>query len=221
MQPMSYTRGWRPSLLGLCVIAMTATGCIGAVDRADFENIVQARGGGLVSGLPTGAVAALEQRLGTADLRATVILLTAPDSGRFQLVVVGQPAHVTRFLNAAGQLAGRNAVAHFRIQTPAQPDQLDDYTYRLEDLSKAEPVQVTADDLSASFAISEVTALSHLEQVVDTAIGESGLEDGTVPAILVHSDGTDVVITVNVTAPRGAAVARFDRTGAFREVRRV
>jgi hypothetical protein len=77
MQPMAQSRRWRTPVLGACVVAMTATGCAGAVDRADFEDIVHARGGGLVTALPGAAIAALRERLEVAHFQASVIMLTA------------------------------------------------------------------------------------------------------------------------------------------------
>jgi hypothetical protein len=201
---------------------MTATGCIGAVDRGDFEDIVRERGGGLVSALPTEAIAAVRERLSVTDFQVGVIMLTAPNSSQFRLVVPDQPDQLTRFLNGTHDFAGPQAVARLRIRVPQQPEQLDDYTFAQGALSAPSPVRVAAsDDLDGeSFAVSEVTGLSRLEEIVDTAIARSGLDNGYVSVILVNRFGRDILITVNVTSPRAEAVAQFDSTGAFIRVQR-
>ncbi|MFQ6329837.1 hypothetical protein ACLMAL_27385 [Nocardia sp. CWNU-33] len=219
---MTQTRRWRTSMLGACVVALTATGCIGAVDRGDFENLVHERGGGLVTALPAAAIEALRERLGVADFQTSVILLTAPNSSQLRIVVPDQPPQLTRFLSEKNNLAGPQAWAHLRIRVPQQSEQLDDYTFGQGSLSKPTPVQVSAsDDLDGeAFAVSEVTGLSRIEDVVDTALARSGLEQGYVSTILANRFGRDILITVNVTSPRAAAVAQFDRAGAFIRVQR-
>ncbi|MFD0360165.1 hypothetical protein ACFQZZ_01730 [Nocardia sp. GCM10030253] len=200
---------------------MTATGCIGAVDRADFEDIVHERGGGLVTALPTGAIAAVREHLGVADFQTSIILLTAPNSSQVRMVVPDRPTQLTRFLNGH-HLAGPQAVAHLRIRVPRQPEQLDDYTFTQGALSKPTPVQVAAsDDLDGeAFAAGEVTGLSRIEQIVDTALARSGLENGYVSTLLVNRFNRDILMTVNVTSPRAAAVAQFDSAGKFIRVQR-
>ncbi|MGV9674930.1 hypothetical protein ACWDSJ_06605 [Nocardia sp. NPDC003482] len=215
-------RRWGRWVLGPCVVALTATGCIGAVDRADFEQVVRARGGGLVAALPAGAVTALADRLGVADPEATVILLTAPESERFEIAMIDQPAHVTRFLGDGAGLASRNTTARLRIRDPRRSDQLDDYTYTLGALGEPTPVRVYAGDLTdTAFAIGEVSALTRLEELVDTSVTRSGLERASASAVLVHRSGANVLVTVNVTAPRGAAIAQFDATGTFLRSQRI
>jgi hypothetical protein len=201
---------------------MTTTGCIGAVDRGDFEDIVHERGGGLVSTLPDEAIAALRERLSVNDFQVGVIMLTAPNSSQFRLVVPDQPDQLTRFLDGKHDFAGPQAVARMRIRVPQQPEQLDDYTFTHGALSTPSPVRVAAsDDLDGeSFAVSEVTGLSRVEEIVDTAITRSGLDNGYVSVILVNRFGRDVLITVNVISPRAEAIAQFDSNGAFIRVQR-
>jgi hypothetical protein len=62
------------------LVVLSAGGCIGAVDRGDFEQDLRARGGGLVNGLTDSAITAVREHLGIADFQANVILLTAPSS---------------------------------------------------------------------------------------------------------------------------------------------
>ncbi|WP_280276820.1 hypothetical protein [Nocardia wallacei] len=218
---MTHYRRWRGSILGLCVLALTATGCIGAVDRADFEELVQGRGGGLVSALPGGAITALQRRLGTADLEASVILLTAPNSSQFQFIMLDQPPQVTAALNSGGALSGRYPLARLRIRVPQRPDELDDYTFALDTLSEPAPVQALSGDLNGTtFAIGEVPALQRVEEIVDTSIAHSGLDDAHVSALLVHRSGQNVLVTVNVVAPRGVTVLQFDRAGTLLRTQR-
>ncbi len=196
---------------------LLTSGCIGTVDRADFEQVVHQRGGGLVSSLPAGAIAALRQRLGTPGLQAVVVLLTSPDSSGFRLEVPDQPAQVTSYLDDNPDLASPDAVVHLRIAVPSRPGEFDDYSYANGVLGSSTPVRVSAssgpDD--ETFSLADVPVLGKIEGIVDSALAHSGSEGGYVSSILVNRYGADVLVTVQVTAPRSISVVRFDRTGAF------
>ncbi|WP_157762825.1 hypothetical protein [Nocardia yamanashiensis] len=212
---------WFPILM--CLVVLGVSGCVGAVDRAEFEQRIRARGGGLVSALPRDAIAALAQRLGTADLQANVILFTAPDSANFRLVLNNQPDQVTRFLAGRGDLATREPTVRLRIRPPEHPRELDDYSFTLGNLSSAQPVRVSAlDDIAGeSFPLSEVTGLSNLESIVDTARSRSGLSDGQVNAIVVSRFAGEIRIVTNVVSARTEMLAEFDRTGALLRIQQV
>lgn len=207
----------------ICLAVLGASGCVGAVDRADFEVDMRARGGGLVSALPGEAVTALTQRLNIADLNVNVLVLTAPNSAQFRLVLTDQPDQVTRFLVDNDDLAARYPAARLRISRPDRPRQLDDYAYMDGALGSPHPVRVSAaDDLDTeNFAVSEVTGLARLEEIVDTARTRSELPDGQVTVIVVSRFGPDIRIVANVVSPRTEVVAEFDHTGTFLRVRQV
>lgn len=193
------------------------SGCVGAVDRADFEDRMRSRGGGLVSALPLAAVSAAEKRVGATDLEVNVILLTPPNSTRFRLVLNDQPAQVTRFLSGGDDMTAREPTVRLRVRPPDRSRQLDDYSFTLGDLGSPRPVRVSAaDDLDGEdFTVSEVPGLSHLEEVVDTALSRSGIPDGQVTVIVISRFGREIRIVANVASPRSEMVVEFDRTGAF------
>lgn len=213
--------GWFPILI--CLSVLGTSGCLGAVDRADFEHQIRTRGGGLVSTLPRDANTALSQQLNSTDLHANLIILTPPNSTQFRLVLNNQPDQVTRFLTDHADLTAREPTARLRIRHPEHPRQLDDYSFTLGALSSPEPVRVSAyDKLDAEdFAINEVTGLSHIEQIVDTALARSELPDGQVTILVVARFGTDIRIVANVVSPRTEMVAEFDHTGAFLDIQQV
>ncbi|MQY28925.1 hypothetical protein NRB56_45140 [Nocardia sp. RB56] len=204
-----------------CLVLVAVSGCVGAVDRADFEQRMRARGGGLVSELPRDAITALRTRLGVNDIDANVLLLTAPDSRQFRLVVNEQPPQVTRFLAGREDLSSREPVLHIRVRDPQRSERLDDYSYALGALSAPQPVRVSVfDDLdSENFPVTEVSGLSRLEAVVDTALTRSGLDDAVVSVILVSRFGQEIRMVANVVSPRSEMIVEFDRTGAFLRVR--
>lgn len=213
---------WFRILLCLAVVG-SASGCIGAVDRADFEDQMRSRGGGLVSALPQAAIAALAQRLEAADLEANVIILTAPNSSRFRLTLNDQPDQVTRFLAAENNLTSREPTVRLRVRPPDRSRQLDDYSFTLGALSSPRPVRVSAfDDLDTEdFTVSEVPGLSRIEDIVDTARAQSAVPDGQVTVIMVSRFGRDIRIVANVLSPRSEMVAEFDHTGTFLRLRQV
>ncbi len=184
---------------------------------------MRARGGGLVSSLPQEAIAAVSQRIKAADLEVNLIVMTAPNSTQFRLVLNDQPEQVTRFLAAGDELTGREPTVRMRVRPPDRARQLDDYSFTLGDLSSARPVRVSAfDDLdSENFTVSEVPALARIEDIVDTARAQSALPDGQVTVIVVSRFGSDIRIVANVLSARSEIIAEFDRTGAFLRMRQV
>ncbi|MEU4312791.1 hypothetical protein [Nocardia sp. NPDC024068] len=212
---------WFRILLCLAVLGSTS-GCIGAVDRAEFEDRIRARGGGLVSALPQAAIAALAERTGAEDPDVNVMLLTAPNSTQFRLVVNNQPAQVTSFL-ADRDFTAREPTVHLRVRPPGLSRVLDDYSFTLGDLSAPRPVRVSSfDDLdSENFTISEVPGLSRIEDIVGTARARSEIPDSQVTAILVCRFGRDIRIVANVASARSEVVAEFDYTGVFLRAQQV
>ncbi|MFE3193831.1 hypothetical protein ACFXHA_32845 [Nocardia sp. NPDC059240] len=207
---------WFRIVVCLAVVG-SVSGCIGAVDRAEFEDRIRSRGGGLVSALPLSAVSAVEKRTGATDLEVNLILLTPPNSTQFRLVLNDQPAQVTRFLSGGDDMTAREPTVRLRVRPPDRSRQLDDYSFTLGDLSSPKPVRVSAaDDLDGEdFTVSEVPGLSHLEEIVDAAMSRSGLPDGEVTVLVVSRFGRDIRIVANVASPRSELVVEFDRTGAF------
>ncbi|RJO70901.1 hypothetical protein D5S18_27355 [Nocardia panacis] len=191
------------------------------MQRPDFEQQLRSRGGGLVSDLPGGALAALRERLGAADIQAGVILLAAPNTAQFRLVLFDQPPQLTRFLSDRPEIGARQAVARLRIRPPGASRALDDYSFTLGALSAPEPVRVSArDDLDGeSFAVSEVPGLGRIEEIVDTAIARGEVPGGEVTALVVGRFGREIRIVTNVVSPRTEAVVEFDRTGAYLRTR--
>ncbi|MGW6121133.1 hypothetical protein ACWFRF_18990 [Nocardia sp. NPDC055165] len=216
-------RGGRWFRVLVCLVVLGTSGCVGAVDRADFEDQLRARGGGLVSSLPQEAITALSRRTGATDLEANVIILTPPNSTRFRLTLNDQPAQITRYLAGDEVLAAREPTVRLRVRPPDRSRQLDDYSFALGALSAPRPVRVSAaDDLDGeNFAVSEVPGLSRIEDIVDTALARSALPDGQVTVIVVSRFGREIRIVANVLSPRSEMVVEFDRTGTFLRVRQV
>ncbi|MFD6163365.1 hypothetical protein ACFWF7_40380 [Nocardia sp. NPDC060256] len=214
---MPHRRSCLVALCGALLIAVTTTGCIGAVDRADFEKDVQARGGGLVSALPSAALDSLRQRLGVTDVRASVIMLTAPESRSATWGMLAQPPQVTRFSNENPGLFTQDSAVHLRIQVPTHPEQQDDYIYANRSLHGPTPVHVSAADHpdTEMFDVREVSGLLRLEEILDTALARTAVSNGHVSAVIINRIDDEVRITVDVTSPRTTMVAEFDRAGTF------
>ncbi|MFD3704455.1 hypothetical protein ACFWUP_15040 [Nocardia sp. NPDC058658] len=213
----------RGLLVLICLVVLGSTGCVGAVDRADFEDRIRTRGGGLVSALPQEAIAALTQRTGATDLEVNVIVLTPPNSTQFRLTLNNQPAQITRFLADDEVLAARSPTVRLRVRPPVRSRQLDDYSFTLGALSAPRPVRVSAfDDLDGEdFTVSEVPGLSRIEEIVDTALVRSELPDGQVTVLVVSRFGREIRIVANVLSPRSEMVAEFDRAGTFLRIEQV
>ncbi|KAA8889190.1 hypothetical protein F3087_09520 [Nocardia colli] len=218
---MPHRRSRLVALFG--ALLLTTTGCIGAVDRADFDKVVQARGGGLVSALPAAAIDTLRQRLGVSDFRVGVIMLTAPETRTTRWGMLEQPPQVTRFSNENPGLFTQDSAVHLRIQVPTRPEQQDDYTYANHTLHDPRPVHVSAAEHpdTEMFDVSEVSGLLRLEEILDTALARTAVTDGHVSAVIVSRLGDAIRISVTVTSPRTTMVADFDRAGTFLRMDRV
>lgn len=171
------------SLTALCM-ALCATGCVGAVDRADFDAAMRSRGGGMTSALVRDGLAQLAARYGVADLQVTSVDVAPVET-----------LDVT-------------------VRNPARPDQLDRYTFDGEWLSDASPVMVSAlEDLDArAFRLGDVPALSRVEALVDDALAHTGFDGGEVAGISVNrTEG--LWPAVMVESPRSRALVVFDAEG--------
>ncbi|WP_040743270.1 hypothetical protein [Nocardia tenerifensis] len=214
---MSSRRSGLAAVLGALLVAVTTTGCLGAVDRADFEHDLRSRGGGLVSALPAAAFDTLRRRLDTAELHASVVLLTAPESGTMSFSVPAGSPQVGRFFDENRSLLTQDSAVHLRLRVPARPDQQDDYTFANGALHGPKPVHVSAfeDPDSEMFDVRDVSGLLRLEEVLDAALAQAAIENGSVTSVLVHRVGPDPMMTVDVTSPRTTVLVRFDRAGTY------
>ncbi|MHA4849765.1 hypothetical protein L1080_009470 [Rhodococcus sp. MSC1_016] len=165
-------------------VVFGATACIGAVDRAEFDADMRSRGGGMTSALVGDGLAALAVRYGVAEVQVTNLDIAPVE----QLAVT--------------------------VRDPANPDQLDQYTFDGENVSEPSPVVVSAlEDLDArAFTLDDVPALGRVEHLVDEALSHSGLEGGQVVGISVTRAG-GISPTAMVESPRSRSVVVFDADG--------
>ncbi|MFI2230446.1 hypothetical protein [Nocardia testacea] len=175
-----------------------------------------------MSALPQAAIAALAQFIDASDPELNVILLTAPNSTQFRLVLNNQPTQVTDFF-AGSDFTAREPTVRLRVRPPGPSRVMDDYSFTLGDLSAPRPVRVSsfADLDSENFRAGEVLGLSRIEDIVDTARARSEILDGQVTAIVVSRFGRDIRIVANVASARSEAIAEFDRTGVFLRAQQV
>ncbi|EQM29924.1 hypothetical protein [Rhodococcus erythropolis] len=176
----------RPALWTVA-IALTATGlsgCIGAVDRMDFDNQMRERGGGMTSELVRGGFDSLAHRYGVDAISVTSIDISPIET-----------LGVT-------------------VRDPGKPSQLDRFSFDGVILGEPIPVQVSVtDDLDArSFTLDQVPALANIEKLVDDALGSSGVDDGEVSGISV-SRTESIHASVMVESPRSRVLVVFEPDG--------
>ena len=168
-------------------------GCIGTTDRSDFNEEIQARGGGLTSDLPSSAVDAVAASLRVDDFAVRMLTVTPLDG----TVVLD-------------------------VRDPAVPENLDRYVVHRGSVWQVEPIRLTAgDDLDIqTFRVSDV-ALDQVEVMVDTALAGFAA-DGYVTSLTIYrrADDTagDIVITLALESPRAAGTALFTGDGDLIEV---
>ena len=170
------------------VTALAVTGCVGAIDRRDFEAEIERRGGGVTSDLVAAPLDRLGDELGVEDPE----LLSLSISPLSRTVVI-------------------------EVRDPARRRNVDRYVSRGGGLDDPEPVQVSAsDDLDArTFRPSDLPALGDLEDVADQAIDALRFEDAHVDSINVGLRNGDPILTVHVSSPRSVGTAVFDADGTL------
>jgi hypothetical protein len=172
------------------VAATTLAGCVGAIDRSDFDDEIKRRGGGLTSDLTVDAFAALGERTGATDPELLHLTISLP-----------------------------SRVVSFEARDPQRRDQVDGYTFRGGDLSDGDPVQVTGSEpLEArTFRASELPALTDLESLADEALAALGFADSYVSSVGVWGTTNPPEITLSVESPRSRGSVRFTGDGTLIE----
>ena len=111
-------------------------------------------------------------------------------------------------------------VVSAQVRDPRAPDQLDDYTFRGDDLVDVRPVRIAAGtDLDAEALPIAEFAVDQLDEVVDLALDEFGVTDGYVTGVRLSVDPAGATgepvgsVVVDVESPRAAATVRFTADG--------
>jgi len=179
-------------LLLVVVAAMLATGCLGSVDRAEFDEEVRRRGGGVSADWIDESLAAAAVELGVAD-PGDIEVLT--------MVIVGDARSVTVTARRGDRpdfvdsIAVQDTVV---VSTAPVPDAdelpLDEITTRLSDLP-----------------------LDRIEQLSDVALEQFG-PDAYVTRIAVGLTDGEPTITVSVGSPRQTGQVVLDADGEIVEV---
>lgn len=173
---------------GFAIAMALVTGCVGAIDRSEFESEVRHRGGGVTSELTVDPLDALRSRIDDPDPE----LLSMSISPLQRTMVM-------------------------EVRDPVQRRNVDRYVSRNGGLDSPEPVQVSAaDDLDRrSFRLSELPVLTDLERLADDSIAEFGFADAYVDVTQVAVFNGTPVLRVRVESPRSAGWASFDGSGAL------
>lgn len=168
--------------------AMVLSGCLGASSRADFERMVQERGGGV-------SAATLDVML--ADIRART----------------GSDDPSIRF----GRINFGVNTAVFEVRSPARPNELDAYTYRNEQFVSVEPVRLTRDDDLDVETIPLSSLRLDVEALSDRALAEFDSTGGYVTGLSIIVFIPPGGIRVDVESPRSSGTAIFGPDGTFLE----
>jgi len=189
--------GRRAAALLLAVAPLAA--CVGSQDRQSFEDEVHARGGGLSQDLAVEAVDAVESELHVGSLRLRSLDVT--------------PGHVG-----------------MEIQVPHSVEDLDRYGYGTSGmyggggLSGPDPVARSFDEASLEAQVFTLrqAGVDHLDETVDRAIDEAGLDGGyATGANVVRLPGEpDPRTAVTVTNVRRTITVVFGSDGSVRDVQR-
>lgn len=204
--------------LALVGLSMVAAGCVGSVDREEFEQIVRERGGGLSQALVLDAVADLETELDTDPLTMQSITATN-ETVTIEAVSPEFPDEIDRYTYRGGGLDGPDPAGRFPtvsipdITLPELPEGIE-LPPELQDLVD-DPAAGDGD--SGPFTVDEI-ALDRLDELVDAAIVTAALREGYAPSLTITALGTDGPrIRVTVTNDRTDATVTHDAAGQLLE----
>lgn len=175
------------------IVLVAVAGCVGTIDRDDFNRTIQERGGGFTSELALEAVDVVGRRLGADD----------PELRNLSL----NPSVETVVLE---------------VQDPDVPENLDRYVVREGGIDSVEPMQVSADqDVDAETFPASRVAFDRIEEMVDAALAEFGSEGAYVSSLNVSlwSEG-QIVFYLGLESPRASGNALFDAEGQLIQVDR-
>lgn len=179
----------------VAVVTIVLTGCIGAVDRSEFDAEVRARGGGVTT----------DWIAESFDLVAAEAGATSADQLSVLSVRVDPPIRSTT-------ISARRA---------DRPDFVDVVSVRDGEVVSVSPIQ-DADNLpldDITFSLSSVP-VEMFEALTDQAIVEFAETDGFVDAITISYDGFAPVIKLEMESARRTANAVFTLDGVFVEIER-
>lgn len=181
----------------LAAAGLATAGCVGAVDRSDFEAEIEARGGGFDQSLVIDALDRVAEEVGSDDF--DIASLTVSPLG---------------------------ATMSVRVRDPRAPQQLDDYAFRGDELTDVRPVRVSAgDDLDATTVPIGDFAVDRLNAMVDDALDAYDTSGGFATTVRLAPDlaggvgGRPTgVVSVDLESPRSAATATFTADGDLLEL---
>lgn len=180
-------RSWGVAAL----VALLAAGCVGATPRADFEDEVRERGGG-VSG---------KQFEEIMQLTADEVAVTDVD----QLEVLTLRADAV------------SRVVVVQARRGDQPEFLDTLTFRSGELASVEPVQ-DADrfDIEALAVSVGDLPLDDAERLVDAAIDDFDDVGALLTSFSLEQRAGEPLIVVDIESPRRSGEVVFGLDGALR-----
>lgn len=176
---------------------MALAGCVGSIDGQAFEREVQARGGGLDGELVLDALEAVEDELGTDDVRLRS-LDVRPGYVTLEVQVPHAPDELDAYrYGSSGRYGGRG-------------------------LGEARPVPRNAAEppLAEQLFSPAEAGLGDLDAVVDEALAAAEVRGGYTSDASVRRvpGGAGPVITVTVTNERRTVVVTFAADGSLVEV---
>jgi hypothetical protein len=169
------------------------TGCIGAIDRADFDAEVRARGGGVSSNWIDESLQAAATELGVTDPDQLQILTLSIDAQNRSLVVTARRGDRPEFVDTV-------AVRETEVAGTTPLPDADD---------------LPLDDLVTSLG---TVPIDRIDELSDTALESFG-PDAFVTGVTVERINGAPTITVSVGSERQTGEVLFDATGAVVEVR--
>ncbi len=182
-------------LAAVALVPIVAAGCIGATDRADFDDEVRARGGGIASPWIDESLDAAAIALGLTDA-TDLEFLTLSINGSSRTVVVN----------------GRRG---------DRPDFVDSVAVRQGDVVSVAPLQ-DADELSLddiTIPLADVP-IDDIETLIDVALADFGETDASVATITISLAGGAPTITMRLQSARRTGTAEFDLAGELVRVPR-
>lgn len=180
---------------GLAVVLLA--GCIGATSRADFDEEIRGRGGGLSAAFVTDALDVVAAEVGATSWQELRVLSLRAQPGNRAVTVV--------------------------VRRVDRPEFVDTVTVRDGELLASVPLQ-DADELPLDDLVIPLdsVALDRMAEIRAEALAvfadEYGDDDGFVESVTLTRAGSDVALSVDVESARRTATVVFTADGSLREI---
>jgi hypothetical protein len=181
-------RSWCSELVLVCSMVPVLAGCVGSVDRSEFDELVRARGGGLSGDLVVTGLDAIADRSGVDDLDDLDVL----------------------------RITLTTTTVSYSVRSADFDDEVDGWTYLLNgDLLGPDPEPNLDDEEQTSVFAAASVDPDLIEEAIDRAIEETSVRRGWAQSASLFAEPSGFRLQVSITNERADETFVFAPDGTL------